>query len=498
MAVSPTHFHNPMYGSRRKILLSILKDTVPEARAGRPFPCGELHEERGKLYDSHGRRVWVAGTLTYHRRDLARLAFWLMLGQFTFMLEYIALPVMLPLILSSKGFGAVEIGTLLAMFPLGSLVLFPILGTWSDRLRTRWGRRRPIIFCAAPIWFLGLLWLPFANTYAQALGAMCVIGLAGAAGNVLIGLYNDVIPAGLMGRFTAVMQFFAGLAALVFQLVAIRFFDAHPVAIFLVIAAIGTAGQVLMLLNTREGTYAPPPTCRSAWNLVAIFLREGFANRYIIWFSLTLGVTALGGPVMGNYFNLFLKEDLALSSTQIGQLLGTGTVIGLLLLLPSGWIIDAVGPKLIWGVGGALVGILQIALFFFANTLDSIWGFFVVFAGINTMLTAALLPMMYAFIPQEKFSQLNGASQIVTRTLQVLGSMGCGAIISLGGEDYRYAFLFGGFAFLLVPVFLLLLLREPYPYDGFPPSIHPDGRRGHARSAGICKIDPLLDKSAAR
>jgi len=140
----------------------------------------EYVERDGKWYDADGRQVWRAGTLVYHKKDLVRVLFWLYVGQFTFWMEHIAIPTLFPLLMVRKGFNAAQIGSLWSVFPLGVLILFPIIGTWSDRARTRWGRRRPFDLFTTPIWFVGLLLLPFTATYWQALICMVLIGFAGA------------------------------------------------------------------------------------------------------------------------------------------------------------------------------------------------------------------------------------------------------------------------------------------------------------------------------
>jgi len=163
-------------------------------------------EKDGKWYDSEGRRVWRAGTLVYYKKDLIRMFFWLYVGQFSFFMEHIALPMLFPLLMAKKGFSALEIGSLWAIFPLGSLVLFPIIGTLSDRARTRWGRRRPFDLFTTPVWFVGLLMLPFCTEYWHALIAMILVGFAGAGSGVLNAFYNDVVPPELLGRFSAGMR----------------------------------------------------------------------------------------------------------------------------------------------------------------------------------------------------------------------------------------------------------------------------------------------------
>jgi maltose/moltooligosaccharide transporter len=441
-------------------------------------------EKDGKWFDQDGRQVWRAGTLVYYKRDLIRMFFWLYIGQFTFWMEHIAFPTLFPLLMMKKGFNAAQIGSLWSIFPLGALIVFPILGTWSDRARTRWGRRRPFDLFTTPIWFVGLVMLPFITTYWQALSCMVLIGFAGAGSNVLTGFYNDVVPPELMGRFVAGMRMLGSFGGLLVQLVALRLFDMAPFAVFVGIVCIGFAGEMLMLFMVKEGEYPPPPPKQSVLKVVGGFLKEGFANRYIIFLWLTLGVTALGGPVMATYFNLFFTDSttgLGLSATQLGYILATGSAIGLCLILPAGWVIDRVGPKKIWGWCGLLVGATQIMMFLFAHSVQSVAILYAVFAAINTMMTASLLPMMYSFIPKEKFGQLNGASQIVSRVLQIVGANACGLMIVAVGQQYRYAFIFGGIAYMLTPLFLFLMLKQPWPYGSLKSSMHPDGKRGLAR-----------------
>jgi maltose/moltooligosaccharide transporter len=434
----------------------------------------------GKWYDAKGVQVWRSGSLVYYRRDLIRMFAWLYIGQFTFWMENIAVPIFFPLLMISKGFSALEIGSLWSIFPLGALVLFPIIGTLSDRTRTRWGRRRPWDLLTTPIWFLGLLWLPFTNSYWEAFAAMVLIGFAGAGSNVLNAFYNDVVPPELMGRFVAGMRLLGNFGAILVQLVGLRFFDSYPVFIFILVAAIGFVGEMLMLLMVKEGTYPPAPPKISIMGTVLQFVRDGFANRYIVFLWLTMGVTALGGPVMKTYFNLFFTDSngLGLTSTHLGYVLAAGTVIGICLILPAGWIIDRFGPKKIWAYGGFGVGLVQLLMFIFARNFVSITLLYALFAALNTMLTAALLPMMFSFIPKDKFGQLNGSNQIVTRLLQIVGANACGLLIVAMHQDYRFAFLFGGIAYLFTPVFMWLMLRQPYPYGDLKTSMNPNGRLG--------------------
>ena len=88
-------------------------------------PDPQLVERDGRWYRRDGQRVWRAGTLVYDRRGLIRLMFFLFIGQFTFLLEVTALPMMLPLLFdrSLRGFEwSTSLVTVVCCFPPESWV----------------------------------------------------------------------------------------------------------------------------------------------------------------------------------------------------------------------------------------------------------------------------------------------------------------------------------------------------------------------------------------
>ena len=105
------------------------------------------------------------------------------------------------------------------------------------------------------------------------------------------------------------------------------------------------------------------------------------------------------------------------------------------------------------------------------------WGsiLYAIYAAVNTILTAALLPVMYAFVPKEKYGQLSGANMIVTQGFSIIAVNALGWMSTLSGETYGGLFIFGGIAYLLTPLFMWLLLRQPYPYGDLKPSMNADG-----------------------
>ena len=69
-----------------------------------------------------------------------------------------------PVYADSDGFGLSLgfVGLMLALSRVFDGVTDPVVGFLSDRIRTRWGRRKPFILIGTPVFFVGvwLLWIP--------------------------------------------------------------------------------------------------------------------------------------------------------------------------------------------------------------------------------------------------------------------------------------------------------------------------------------------------
>ena len=66
-------------------------------------------------------------------------------------------------------FKGTTLGQILAIGALASMIVAPLCGAWSDRVRTRWGRRKPFVVVGTIGNVLGLLALAFIPSAPSAL-----------------------------------------------------------------------------------------------------------------------------------------------------------------------------------------------------------------------------------------------------------------------------------------------------------------------------------------
>ncbi len=94
---------------------------------------------------------YQCGTLVYTKAGLFTLFTYLLWGDFCFSLMEAIWPKILPLLLASEGTPNVLIALVITTLPSAmNFVMNPIIGTASDRFRSRRGRRIPFLLFATP------------------------------------------------------------------------------------------------------------------------------------------------------------------------------------------------------------------------------------------------------------------------------------------------------------------------------------------------------------
>ncbi len=136
-----------------------------------------------------------------------------------------------------KGSQNTAIGFALGLGGLLAVTVPPLVGAWSDRLNTRFGRRRPIMVAGTLLTFPGLLVLMAANNYPEILIGYAIIQFFfNGAQAAYAGIVPDVVPAQQVGKAS-------GFLATMTQLgigagLGVSSLFAHNRAIYLVMGAV--------------------------------------------------------------------------------------------------------------------------------------------------------------------------------------------------------------------------------------------------------------------
>lgn len=246
----------------------------------------------------------------------------------------------------------------------GALVVMltaPLFGVLSDRLRTRWGRRRPFMFVAMLLGVVSLFVMGLAPTV-LVLGLGWVLAQLG-WGQVLQNLQTsmaDKLPESQRGKVAGLTGFATQIAP-VFGVVIAGGLAGDPILLFLVPGAVGVLFVLLFVFFTKEadtrgmdlgprlsigtlfGKYVYNPRKYPDFSWV-------WASRFLFYFGLTLNTT---------FTAFFFASRLGVSVAEVAPIIATLGLFGILATtlgaIGGGFLSDKLRRRRTFVLFGALI-----------------------------------------------------------------------------------------------------------------------------------------------
>lgn len=346
----------------------------------------------------------------------------------------------------------------------------PFMGIWSDRTRTRLGRRRPFMIGGMIVGVLSLIVMALAPSV-LVLGAGWILAQWG-WGTVLGNLQNstaDRLPESQRGK-VAGLTGFATQVAPVIGVIATMGVTGNALLLFLIPGVVGVVLVTLFVTLVHEDdsrglpleaigaagvlrkyVYNPRKYPDFSWNWLA---------RFFFYFGLTLNTT---------FTAFFFADRLGVSITEVSGVIGTLGAVGVLATtagaLGGGFMSDRFRRRKIFLViGGAImaIGMVTMALstdlpFLFAGSLIVSLGIGL-FAAVDMALLLDVLPEK-----QTDAGRFMGITGFATSIPQAAAPFIASGILLIGvtGGDKNYSLLFFiAAAFVLFGGLVILRIRS--------------------------------------
>jgi maltose/moltooligosaccharide transporter len=347
------------------------------------------------------------------------------------------------------------IGFFMTLDNIAALFIQPAVGAWSDRIRTKMGRRLPFILIGAPIAAIAFFFLPFAKALPLFFMAALVLLLSMAIWRTpIVALMPDVTPSKYRSQANGIINFMGGIGTVIALLIGAKLYNmdttnhAYPfwMGSFLVVIA-----AVLVIIFVREpkifekSDEERPSLAKS----VKSIFQEKDKNTLLIlgaiffWFVAYCGIEAL----FTLYANNHLHMDPAIGAKLLSQL----AFLFLIFALPAGYIGAALGRKRTILIGIGMMTIAIGAMFFIPAAVLStvlfslpilgtvpVVGTIMMFTGIAwALININSLPMVVDMTDEKHIGTFTGLYYLFSTLAAILGPTMYGVIVQVFGNNYN-------------------------------------------------------------
>ena len=371
----------------------------------------------------------------------------------------------LPPILKSFGAPDLVIGLLSSTRSIEGALIQPTVGALSDRVWTRFGRRRPFMLVGIPLSAVFFVAGAFVNSL---LPLALVIFLFSIFFNVAVDPYTallaDITPLehrGWLSGLSTGMQLASSVAFLLIIFFATADAAGIPLWIYVLVAAILVISFGITVVGIHErrelaDEKTPGEPRRLPLRAYADAILE---QRQAVRYLGTLFVYQFGLNAILPYLVLFIVQDIHQTEQVAFGLSAMLLVVTALAAVSFGKLADRIGTRRVLAIGWGLLAVSAVAGVLITTLAETV--VVVVLAGVgNGAATAVTWPLLTALIPPERtgvFAGLKAAAESIAIPLSVVVA----AEVFLPRFGYRGIFAMLALNIILALVLLVRFVRVP-------------------------------------
>lgn len=400
--------------------------------------------------------------------------FWMLLAYFGSSLAYLVpFAYSLSLRVNELAPGREEIlGYLMGTAQVVYLVASPLLGLWSDRTRSRWGRRRPFVFWGLVLGVVSLITIALApNVLLMGLGwVLAMLGLCTLQAAVL-NLQADRLPEEQRGKVSALTGLSAQVAPVI-GVAAVAGFSGNTLLVFLIPALLGAAFVVPFLFRVKDTDSRTLPFATervSARKVVASYVFNPRQHPDFAWNWLGRFVFFLGLYANTTFSTFFYAQRLDI---EVREVAATVAAIGLLGVIAAivgglggGFLSDRLRRRKLFTMVGALLFALGAVVEASAYSLPTLIAgsllmnlAIAAFSAVDQAIVMSILPdraQAGRYMAVVGFAQKipSGLMPIVASVIVGIGATG-------GEKNYTLLYLVGGALALVGGLIILTQVRS--------------------------------------
>ncbi len=373
-----------------------------------------------------------------------------------------------PLFLANKfGVRPGMIGFFMTLDNIAALFIQPAVGAWSDRLRTRIGRRLPFILVGAPIAAVAFGIIPLASVLPLFVACTVTLILSMAIWRTpVVALMPDITPSKFRSQANGVINFMGGVGAIISFLIGSKLYDINKAYPFWLGSALVILAAVLVFIFIREPkVYDENPEAErpNLINSLKGILKEEEKSAIRIFLAIMFWFIAYNA--IEAFFTLYANKHLGLPESDGARLLSQLSLLFVIFALPSGFVGGKIGRRNTISIGIVLMAACMLLMAILPKDLLNqllfsmpvlgdvpIVGLILMFAGIAwAFININSLPMVVDLTDAVHIGTYTGLYYLFSTLAAILGPNVNGWVVELAGGDYSVIMFIG-------PVFMLLAL----------------------------------------
>jgi len=368
------------------------------------------------------------------------------------------------------GFGQGLTGVIMTLDNIAAFFLLPLIGVWSDRVWTRFGRRLPFILVLAPISIVAFFLIPVVvqmippelNGQVDQLGTplalfMIAVGVFLAAmasfRTPVVALMPDLTPSPLRSQANGVINLMGGVGTLVATLGSSFLYGMGRMVPFAFGGVLMAAAVLMLYFFVKE----PRELETASRDEEGLGVLRGIkrvspeARRSLAFLMSAIFCWFVGYNAVETFLSSYGVSELGMSIGTAPLLLGVASLAFLAFAIPSGYIAARFGRRRTIISGLAIFGVLLGANFFLRNA-TLIWPVMAI-GGIGwALVNINSLPMVVDISASDAdLGTYTGLYYIASQLAAVVGPIINGYIVEWGGGDYNLIF-------VVTPAFFLLAI----------------------------------------
>lgn len=386
------------------------------------------------------------------------------------------------------GLNASTTGFVMGIDNIAAIFILPLIGAWSDRVRTPIGRRYPFILTMAPVAAISFLLMPIAagmitpetngsigaNQGAFILfmiGAILMLLAMAVLRTPVISLMPDLTPSPLRSKANGVINLMGGIAVILSSFVIARLFDIRQIIPFIVGSVIMIGAVILLFVTTKEPPVdeMPHPEAHEdsdeeqalkGLKSISIVPKEYRKSLLFLMASIFFWFLAYDG--INTFFTSYAVAELGVTEGFAPTLFGIAGLTFIIFAIPAGFIGESLGRRRTIQIGLGVFAALLVVGYIVNNTVGV--GIVLGVGGMGwALVNINSLPMIVDTADDERLlGTYTGLYYLASQTGSALAPLVSGAAVDLTGGNYRTLFLIGPAFFVLAIITMSFVTRgEP-------------------------------------